>query len=58
MAFLMILMRLGAQYYFSSAVKKKGKIVPVINYLDTMTLRHMGNWKYSSTRLDFGNSWR
>jgi hypothetical protein len=37
---------------------KKGKVVPVLNYLSTMPWRHMGKWRYSSTIPNFGTRWR
>jgi hypothetical protein len=36
---------------------KKG-IVAVLNKLSTMPWRYMGEWRYSSTFLDFGTRWR
>jgi hypothetical protein len=37
---------------------KKGKVVPVLNWLSTVPWRHMGEWRYSSTILDLGVRWR
>jgi hypothetical protein len=38
--------------------KKKGKVVPVLNYLNTMLCRQKGEWRYSSTILVLGTRWR
>jgi hypothetical protein len=36
----------------------RGNVVPVRNWLSTMPLRHIGEWRYSSTILDLNTGWR
>jgi hypothetical protein len=34
------------------------QVVPVLNYLNTLLWRHIGEWRYSSTVLDLSTRWR
>jgi hypothetical protein len=48
-----------SKYYPNIHLKRKAKVVIIVfNKLSTMLRRNMGEWRYSSTILNHGTSWR